>query len=428
MKRINLIATSLLLVGYLCTYAQKETPKLTADEYWKGMPMAPEIHLLPYPFITKDSIAGVAMVNETERKMKDRYDERNYIMWESYARYYREYGQAFWEEFPNDPRKYQWFRVTSMTPPGYFADMLRFTKLKAQDINGGVVNIDTIAREKWRIAYNTYRQEYLNSPMVDEQDKKDFLKYELRVAFLNATWRASESEKFDFTSWLERATAFIKIYNAKDNIPEILRQANWFFTKKEDYGFKEDDLKKMIDLFEKTNIPVFQSFAQSKRLTMKLQKIPLQIKEKTFDGLEFDLKNYRGKLVLVDFWSLGCSTCIKKMPEIKKVYDQYKDRGFEVVSACFITGKNSQGEEIYKNEKSQIKDVYQRIGADWPMIYLEKPAEKRHHIIRETYGFLGVPQLMLLDEEGKLIHHNNEMMTEGGLERLVKKHLEKKTR
>ena len=43
------------------------------------------------------------------------------------------------------------------------------------------------------------------------------------------------------------------------------------------------------------------------------------------DGNPISLKDYRGKIVLLDFWSTTCGPCIGEIPNVKKVYDAYKD-------------------------------------------------------------------------------------------------------
>lgn len=57
------------------------------------------------------------------------------------------------------------------------------------------------------------------------------------------------------------------------------------------------------------------------------------------DGSPFRLSAERGSVVLVDFWDVACGPCIKEMPNLKAVYRDFKDRGFEVVGISLDTEK-----------------------------------------------------------------------------------------
>lgn len=47
-------------------------------------------------------------------------------------------------------------------------------------------------------------------------------------------------------------------------------------------------------------------------------------------GKTYSLSNYRGKIVILDFWATWCGPCVKAMPEIQALHDKFKDRGVEV--------------------------------------------------------------------------------------------------
>ena len=57
------------------------------------------------------------------------------------------------------------------------------------------------------------------------------------------------------------------------------------------------------------------------------------------DGSPFRLSDQRGKVVLVDFWDVACGPCIREMPNLKAVYRDFKDRGFEVLGISLDTEK-----------------------------------------------------------------------------------------
>lgn len=54
----------------------------------------------------------------------------------------------------------------------------------------------------------------------------------------------------------------------------------------------------------------------------------------TLEGQPIVLDDLRGKVVLVNFWATSCPGCIKEMPGMVETYNQYKDRGFEIIAVA----------------------------------------------------------------------------------------------
>ncbi|MCB0854614.1 MAG: TlpA family protein disulfide reductase, partial [Bacteroidetes bacterium] len=46
------------------------------------------------------------------------------------------------------------------------------------------------------------------------------------------------------------------------------------------------------------------------------------------EGDTLRLSDFRGKIVLIDFWASWCGPCRRENPHVKKLYEKYKDQGF----------------------------------------------------------------------------------------------------
>lgn len=54
----------------------------------------------------------------------------------------------------------------------------------------------------------------------------------------------------------------------------------------------------------------------------------------TLEGKSIPLDTLRGKVVLVNFWATNCPGCIKEMPGMIQIYNQYKNKGFEIIAVA----------------------------------------------------------------------------------------------
>ncbi len=108
------------------------------------------------------------------------------------------------------------------------------------------------------------------------------------------------------------------------------------------------------------------------------------------EGNSFTLKDYYGKVVLLDFWATTCGPCIREMPNVKRIYDSYKDRGFEVI------GISLDGDE------SDMQNFLAKCQLPWRQIF---NGEDGH--LKKLFGIRGIPSLWLIDREGKVISYKS---------------------
>ncbi len=99
--------------------------------------------------------------------------------------------------------------------------------------------------------------------------------------------------------------------------------------------------------------------------------------------------NVNGKVVIINFWSTWCGTCVKEMLPLNKVYEKYKNHS-EVEFLAVNTVNWS------KDELSQIEGFIQRKNISLP-IYIDESNE-----MTEAYDILSIPTLFIIDKKGNL--------------------------
>ncbi len=55
------------------------------------------------------------------------------------------------------------------------------------------------------------------------------------------------------------------------------------------------------------------------------------------------MKSLKGKVVVIDFWATWCGPCVAEMPNMKKLYAEYKDKGVEFVGVSLDKSKEQGG-------------------------------------------------------------------------------------
>ena len=107
----------------------------------------------------------------------------------------------------------------------------------------------------------------------------------------------------------------------------------------------------------------------------------------TTDGQEVTLSEYRGFVVLIDFWGAWCSPCRTRMPHLQDLYDQYASQGLVVVLVSTDQEKQDAIDFLSQNGYTDFVSLWE-------------PGYKSQNPIAALYEVDRFPHTFLLDRQG----------------------------
>jgi thiol-disulfide isomerase/thioredoxin len=106
---------------------------------------------------------------------------------------------------------------------------------------------------------------------------------------------------------------------------------------------------------------------------------------KDLKGIEVNLKEFRGKVVLLNFWATWCPPCRKEIPSMVGLYKKYKDMGLEII-----------GVNLDKLGKSDVEKFSLEYKINFPILL--NPSGD----VAALYGVVVLPTTVFLDRNGRI--------------------------
>jgi thiol-disulfide isomerase/thioredoxin len=153
------------------------------------------------------------------------------------------------------------------------------------------------------------------------------------------------------------------------------------------YGFFSKDLHSTP-----LGTSVYLSIKRKQSLRLKAE-VPL-FSFKTNDGYIFNLSSFRNKqYVLLCFWASWCGPCIRNIPFLKVIEQEYRLKGLQVVSVSI------------DDDPQKWLDAVEKYSMPW-LQSCDLPPYITDAKVRSLYELDFIPQYFLIDKEGKMIYQN----------------------
>jgi peroxiredoxin len=157
---------------------------------------------------------------------------------------------------------------------------------------------------------------------------------------------------------------------------------------KNDFPFIDELVAKLND-----NYPGTISILQMKQQLDEMRVLSVgqpapEIELPSPDGTMVKLSDLRGKYVLIDFWAAWCKPCRQENPNVVRLYNEYKDKGFEVF-----------GVSLDRTKEDWVKAI-----ADDQLTWTQVSDLKYFNsVAAETYQIQAIPATYMIDPDGKII-------------------------
>ena len=123
--------------------------------------------------------------------------------------------------------------------------------------------------------------------------------------------------------------------------------------------------------------------------SLKLIRFDEKVKAQNFglkdlNGNVVHLEDYKGKVVLLNFWATWCVPCLIEMPSMEKLYKEFKNRDFTILAVDM------------QEDLQTVKKFKEKFNLSFPILLDEAG------VVANYYGVMGIPATYFIDREGFL--------------------------
>ena len=262
--------------------------------------------------------------------------------------------------------------------------------------------IHTYSPKQWKqkaleSAYGEYLTYAKILEKVEDYDKEAYYLEKIKplLIYTNTDFNELYTRHLVRSGKPEAAVAFIKESLKENNTsPAMLSILKTDFLKK---GKKESEFQDYVTSLKSEDAKENQ---KSELIASLINKPIAGFSLESSYGTTVDLKDQKGKIVVIDMWATWCAPCKKAMPGMKMVVDQYA--GDNGVKFYFL-----DTQEYTKDYKAKTAAFIQENGYPFEVLYDAKNPETgkldaTYSKYAKAFQFSGIPQKMIIDQKGNL--------------------------
>jgi peroxiredoxin len=150
-----------------------------------------------------------------------------------------------------------------------------------------------------------------------------------------------------------------------------------------------------------TALPVFDGWSMGSRVpTVGIQAEDFRLTD--LGGKEQSLSQYRGQIVLLNFWATWCKPCTTEMPAMQASFDKLRDKGFVVLAVNEL------------EDDAKVREHIKQYGHTFPVLM------DHDNKVANQFGVFGLPVSVFIDQEGRVQEYiKGGLLTEQKIEEIV---------
>ena len=248
---------------------------------------------------------------------------------------------------------------------------------------------------------SSYKEELAALPQFCKDKGLDALAEELEVYnFVDNFMMALQSGKKDKA----KNALYEMIEKGEKEGKEItseLAEGLEFILQYAEYALEKEDVakvyEKVLALFKNADDERIVRSGKALEGTLRRAQLPgneMLVGGTFIDDTEYKAEDYAGKTVLIDFWATWCGPCRGEIPNVKKLYAYYHEKGFEII------GISSD------RDVETLKKFIENEEMPWKQMMRDKALVADGQTMGSYYGVTGIPTMILIGPDGKVITTN----------------------